>query len=68
MTVIVEIQTGTDTDQQWDRIPEGSRVSYGIRPMPSTAISDSYAYEKPSDRERFARFEVQFVGHRSRAS
>jgi pyridoxamine 5'-phosphate oxidase len=54
MTAVVEIQTGTDTDQQWDRIPEGSRISYGTRPMPGTAISDAYAYEKPSDRERFA--------------
>ena len=54
MTAVVEIQTGTDTDQQWDRIPEGSRISYGTRPKPGTAISDVYAYEKPSDRERFA--------------
>ena len=54
ITTTVDIQTGTDVDQQWDRIPEGSRVSYGMHPTPGTAISDAYTYEKPSERERFA--------------
>ena len=31
----------------------GSWVSYGTQPTPGTAILDAYAYEKPSERERF---------------
>ncbi|MEJ6815262.1 MAG: pyridoxamine 5'-phosphate oxidase family protein [Octadecabacter sp.] len=54
ITVAVDIRTGTDIDQQWERIPEGSRVSYGTQPKPGTPISDVYAYEKPSERDRFA--------------
>jgi pyridoxamine 5'-phosphate oxidase len=54
ITTCVDIQTGTDIDQQWDRIPEGSRVSYGTQPTPGTPISDVYAYDKPSERDRFA--------------
>jgi hypothetical protein len=54
ITATVEIQTGSDAKQKWDRVPEGSRVSYGTRPTPGTAILDAFAYEKPSDSERFA--------------
>jgi pyridoxamine 5'-phosphate oxidase len=54
LTCLVEIQTGTDTDPQWDRIPAASRVSYGTFPTPGSPISDAYGYEKPSDRSRFA--------------
>jgi pyridoxamine 5'-phosphate oxidase len=38
----------------WNHIPTASRVSYGTEPTPGTVISDVYAYEKPSKRERFA--------------
>ena len=54
LTPTVDILTGSDIDQHWDRIPEGSRVSYGTHPTPGSLISDAYAYEKPSNRERFA--------------
>ena len=54
ITATVEIQTGSDAKQKWDRVPEGSRVSYGTQPTPGTAILDAFAYEKPSDSERFA--------------
>lgn len=54
LTVSVEILTGTDVDPQWDRIPAASRVSYGTLPEPGTPIAAVYAYEKPSDRDRFA--------------
>ena len=50
----MEIQTGNDAEKKWDRVPEGLWVSYGTRLTPGTAISDAYAYEKPSGRERFA--------------
>jgi len=54
VTTTVVIQTGSDIEQHWDRVPVASRVSYGTKPTPGTAISDAYAYEKPSERERFA--------------
>lgn len=54
VTTTVDIQTGSAVDEQWDRIPAASRVSYGTEPTPGTVISDVYAYEKPSKRERFA--------------
>jgi pyridoxamine 5'-phosphate oxidase len=54
ITTFVDVLTGPDIDPQWDRVPEGSRVSYGTRPTPGTPISDVYAYEKPSNRDRFA--------------
>ena len=53
VTTTVDIQTGSAVDEQWDRIPAASRVSYGTEPTPGTVISDAYAYEKPSERERF---------------
>ena len=54
VTTTVDIQTGSAVDEQWNRIPVASRVSYGTEPTPGTVISDVYAYEKPSKRERFA--------------
>jgi len=53
ITTTVDIQTGSAVDGQWDRVPIASRVSYGTEPTPGTVISDAYAYEKPSERERF---------------
>ena len=53
ITTTVDIQMGSAVDRQWDRIPVASRVSYGTEPTPGTGISDAYAYEKPSERERF---------------
>ena len=50
----MDVLTGPDIDPQWDRVPEGSRVSYGTRPTPGTPISDVHAYEKPSNRDRFS--------------
>ncbi len=54
ITTAVDIQTGPDIDESWERIPVASRVSYGTDPAPGTVISDAYAYEKPSERGRFA--------------
>jgi hypothetical protein len=50
----VDIQTRPAVDRQWDRIPVASRVAYGTEPTPGTNISNAFAYEKPSERERFA--------------
>lgn len=54
LTTFVEILTGVDIDQQWERVPVASRVSYGTVPNPGAPISSAYAYEKPSKRDRFA--------------
>ena len=54
LTASVKILTGIDVEPQWDRIPVGSRVSYGTLPEPGTPIPDVYAYEKLGDRARFA--------------
>lgn len=50
----VDIQTGSAVDGQWDRIPVASRAAYGIEHTLGTDISNAYASEKPSERERFA--------------
>jgi pyridoxine/pyridoxamine 5'-phosphate oxidase len=61
ITALVDIKTGPDVDPQWDRVPKGSRVSYGTTPTPGTPISDVYAYEKPSNRDRFAVLKCQVL-------
>lgn len=50
----VEILTGPGIDDDWARVPVGSRVSYGTQPIPGTPISSVYDYEKPALRDRFA--------------
>ncbi|WP_299730389.1 pyridoxamine 5'-phosphate oxidase family protein [uncultured Tateyamaria sp.] len=50
----VEVLTGAEIDDQWARVPPASRVSYGTMPVPGTPIPSVYAYEKPSERSRFA--------------
>ena len=50
----VDILTGAQVEEQWARVPAGSRVSYGTMPLPGTPIADAFAYEKPADRARFA--------------
>ncbi|MFK7877898.1 MAG: pyridoxamine 5'-phosphate oxidase family protein [Paracoccaceae bacterium] len=50
----VEIVTGEQTRQAWDKVPPASRVSYGTEPLPGTPIKDVYAYEKPALFSRFA--------------
>ena len=50
----VEVLTGPETDEQWAHVPPASRVSYGTEPVPGTPIPSVYAYEKPSERSRFA--------------
>ena len=49
----VEVRQGADVDDDWDRVPASSRVSYGTLPAPGTPIEDALAYEKPPVRERF---------------
>lgn len=50
----VRILTGDAVQAAWEKVPEGSRVSYGTLPDPGMPIDHVYAYEKPARRERFA--------------
>lgn len=54
LTGEVDILTGDDVEDQWQKVPPASRVSYGTMPIPGTPIDHVYAYEKPSERSRFA--------------
>ena len=54
LTASIQILTEIDVEPQWDRIPAGSRVSYGTLPESGTPIPDVYAYEKLGDRACFA--------------
>jgi hypothetical protein len=50
----VEILTGSEIDAVWERVPDGSRVSYGTQPVPGTPIPEGGAYEVNPDRACFA--------------
>ncbi len=50
----VSIQTGPEVDAIWERVPEGSRLSYGGNPAPGQPIKDALAYQKAPERTRFA--------------
>lgn len=50
----VAILSGAEVEDQWAKVPPGSRVSYGTQPVPGTPIPQVHAYQKPADRSRFA--------------
>jgi hypothetical protein len=50
---ISEIQIGDELKEQWGKVPNESRVSYGTLPAPGTIIKNSFDYEKPVKFERF---------------
>lgn len=50
---LVEILSGDSIDAEWDKVPPGSRVSYGTMPVPGSPIAQVYDYAKPADRSRF---------------
>ena len=50
---ISEIKIGSGVIEQWEKVPNGSRVSYGKLPTPGTVIKTPFAYEKPAEFERF---------------
>lgn len=54
LTAEVEIRTGAEVKEQWEQVPEASRVSYGTEPDPGMPIDHVYDYEKPPVRSRFA--------------
>lgn len=54
LTAEVDILTGVEVEDQWNRVPPASRISYGTDPVPGISIDHVYAYEKPPVRDRFA--------------
>lgn len=54
VTADVDILTGDAVEGAWEKVPQGSRVSYGTEPAPGTVIDHVYAYDKPPKRDRFA--------------
>ncbi|MEM7438255.1 MAG: pyridoxamine 5'-phosphate oxidase family protein [Pseudomonadota bacterium] len=54
MTAEVDIRTGPGVEAEWNKVPSGSRVSYGTDPVPGTPIGHVYDYAKPVVRDRFA--------------
>ena len=59
----VEILSGTDVTDIWDRVPEASRLAYGSTPAPGQPIEDALAYAKSPDPDAFAvlRLSVQAI-------
>lgn len=53
-TARVDILTGHTVAEDWARVPENSRVSYGTEPIPGTPIHHVHGYEKPPNPDRFA--------------
>lgn len=54
MTAQMEIRSGATVAPQWQKVPPGSRVSYGTQPAPGMAIAHAQAYDTPADPARFA--------------
>ncbi len=50
----VEILMAEAAADQWARVPDASRVSYGTIPDPGRRIAAPFAYQKPVDPARFA--------------
>jgi len=50
----VAILHGDEVAEDWARVPDPSRQSYGVTPPPGTAISEALDYVKKPDPETFA--------------
>lgn len=50
----VSIQSGPDTRQLWDKIPDHAQQSYGVTPPPGTPIKNALDYSKQPDADTFA--------------
>ena len=55
---ISEIKIGNEVKEQWEKVPNEARISYGTLPTPGTIIQTSFAYEKPAKFERFCLVKV----------
>ena len=50
----VNVQSGDDTRELWERIPDHAQQSYGVTPPPGTPIADALDYAKVPDPKSFA--------------
>ena len=50
----VSIQSGPDTRQLWDKIPDHAQQSYGVTPPPGAPIETALDYSKQPDPNTFA--------------
>ncbi len=48
------VETGAAVAWLWDLVPDGSRSSYGVTPVPGSPLAASDSYERSSDPSRFA--------------
>ena len=69
LLVHVDILTGPQVEDEWNKIPVNSRISYGCSPAPGTKINKPFAYKKLSLQENFAvlrcgikEFDVLYLG------
>jgi pyridoxine/pyridoxamine 5'-phosphate oxidase len=67
--VEVDIFTGSEVKDEWNKIPVNSRISYGCSPKSGTKIEEPFAYKKLSLQENFAvlrciikEFDVLYLG------
>lgn len=50
----VRVQSGPQTHDLWDKIPDHAQQSYGVTPPPGTPINDALDYVKDPDPATFA--------------
>ena len=53
-SVVVDILTGSKVEDQWNKIPIQSRVSYGSKPSPGIEINGPFDYQKLPEQDNFA--------------
>ena len=53
-SVVVDILTGSKVEDQWNKIPMQSRVSYGSKPSPGIEINGPFDYQKLQEQDNFA--------------
>ena len=53
-SVVVDILTGSKVEDQWNKIPMQSRVSYGSIPPPGIEINGPFDYKKLPEQDNFA--------------
>ena len=53
-SVVVDILTGSKVEDQWNKIPMQSRVSYGSKPSSGIEINGPFDYQKLPEQDNFA--------------
>ena len=60
-SVVVDILTGLDVEDQWSKVPMQSRISYGSIPPPGIEINGPFDYQKLPDQDNFAVLKCDIV-------